>query len=47
MEKCDFCKEIAMYDGKTKIGPWAFMCLKHFKEYGIGLGMGKGQEIKK
>lgn len=32
---CDFCKLPAKYDGKTKLGPWAFMCEKHFKQLGF------------
>ena len=35
IRKCDFCKDAAMYDGKTLLGPWAFMCETHFKEYGF------------
>jgi len=35
----------ATYDGKTNIGPWANMCDAHFKEYGTGLGLGKGQAL--
>jgi hypothetical protein len=45
---CDFCigHEPAKYDGKTIHGPWANMCERHFKKYGIGLGTGLGQELK-
>lgn len=35
----------AHYDGKTQMGPWGFMCEKHFKEHGVGLGLGLGQRI--
>ena len=49
---CDFCKQnsliayqAAHYDGKTKMGPWAYMCKEHFKQYGIGLGLGRGQKL--
>lgn len=36
---CDFCCEVkvtrpALYDGKTKLGPWANMCDFHLKMYG-------------
>lgn len=31
---CDFCKEQARYDGKTTMGPWAYMCEKHYNLYG-------------
>jgi hypothetical protein len=43
INKCDFCGSAAKYDGKTRMGPWAGMCAKHFKEYGVGLGLGRGQ----
>jgi hypothetical protein len=45
--RCDIrgCSNDAGYDGKTNLGPWAYMCEKHFKELGIGLGTGKGQKL--
>ena len=42
---CDFCGDMAKYDGRTKMGPWGYMCEPCFKEYGIGLGLGRGQEL--
>lgn len=45
MPKCNFCKNPAIYDGKTKFGPWAYMCEHHFKEKGIRLGIGFGQKL--
>jgi len=52
LPQCDFCKQYprvmyqeARYDGKTKMGPWANMCREHFEQYGVGLGLGKGQEL--
>ena len=33
--KCDFCDEPAVYDSKTKMGPWANMCQVHFFRYGL------------
>lgn len=42
---CDFCNGEAKYDGKTKMGAWAYMCEECFKEYGIGLGYGIGQRL--
>lgn len=48
---CDICEAkghegvSAHYDGKTFLGPWANMCAKHFKSYGVGLGLGRGQEL--
>jgi hypothetical protein len=50
-KKCDFCKQNgvdrdAKYDGKVSIGTyWANMCQGHFELYGIGLGLGIGQEL--
>jgi hypothetical protein len=43
--KCDFCERPAIYDGKTTMSGWAYMCDEHFSTYGIGLGMGKGQVL--
>lgn len=52
LPQCNFCKQnpliqfqSAHYDGRTKMGPWAFMCREHFDQYGVGLGLGKGQEL--
>ena len=49
---CYFCEEEgeiekASYDGETIHGSWAYMCEKHFKEYGTELGIGKGQKLVK
>lgn len=48
---CDLCAqdgkiEPAAYDGKTTMGPWAFMCLAHWNQYGVGVGTGRGQKLK-
>ena len=45
LPKCDFCSATAQYDGKTRMGPWANMCPMHFRTYGIGLGLGRGQKL--
>lgn len=49
LPKCDFCGRIARYDGKVKGGEdrygWAYMCEGCFAIRGIGLGLGKGQEL--
>jgi len=46
LPKCDFCGRIARYDGRTKHhGCWAYMCEGCFAIRGIGLGLGKGQEL--
>lgn len=45
---CDLCfssRTPAVYDGKTKSGPWAYMCEPHFHQCGVGLGVGKGQRL--
>ena len=34
-------------DGKTRMGPWANMSPESFKQYGVGLGTGRGQKYKK
>jgi len=36
----------ATYDGKTKRGPWAYMCEECFADQGIGLGLGLGQRLE-
>jgi hypothetical protein len=45
---CDLCADgetIAVYDAKTIMGPWAYMCAYHFRFVGVGLGTGKGQRL--
>jgi hypothetical protein len=44
---CDFDPEHgdAAVEGKTAAGPWAYMCDGCFVEHGIGLGLGKGQQL--
>lgn len=46
---CDFCERPLkgfpkFYDAKTQLGPWALMCPDCYAHYGIGLGLGRGQE---
>ena len=44
--ECDLCRNAeAQFDGKTKMGWWAFMCLACYRKVGIGLGTGKGQRL--
>ena len=45
LPKCDFCDDTARYDGRTALGPSAYMCECHFRQYGVGLGLGKGQRL--
>lgn len=47
---CDLCTReglqvVAQYDGATRMGPWAYMCKTCFESYGVGLGLGLGQEL--
>lgn len=50
---CDLCvhwdfrrdPEKAAFDGRTTRGSWANMCPDHFRVYGTGLGLGKGQHL--
>lgn len=35
----------AAYDGKTTMGPWAYMCEVHHMNYGCGVGTGRGQKL--
>lgn len=49
-KNCDFCKKECAHiliDGKTIYGPWAVMCHECYNEYGVGLGVGKGQLYEK
>lgn len=36
----------ATVDGKTRQGPWAYMCEECFARYGVGLGQGRGQRLR-
>lgn len=43
---CSFHPDVpAEYDGKTKSGPWAYMCQACFVRVGVGLGLGRGQTL--
>lgn len=51
MAKCDFCTDKkdfetgTVYDAKIHNGQWAYMCERHWQEYGCGkLGVGFGQK---
>jgi hypothetical protein len=49
-ELCDTCSKPLvklMYDAKTVMGPWGNICSMCFKQYGTGLGTGKGQKYEK
>lgn len=45
MSKVDVPARRAIADGKTTMGPWAYMCEDHFTALGTGLGLGVGQII--
>ena len=41
---CDLCPNIvALVDGATLEGPWAYLCAICFMRQGVGLGPGRGQ----
>jgi hypothetical protein len=51
---CDICTQEgyqpprkARYDGATRMGPWAYMCTDHWRQYGHGTGVGVGQRLIK
>lgn len=46
---CDICKNdldrfSTFYDGRMMRGRWALMCLECWQYYGMGIGLGVGQE---
>lgn len=48
---CQFCKKQPasggiIIDGRTRRGPWAWMCDQCHEQYGVGLGTGKGQKFE-
>ncbi len=46
LPECDFCAEPAAYDGRMRVGPWAYMCERHWEIHGVGqLGTGHGQRL--
>jgi len=49
IRNCDMCHQDppvpAYADGKTRSGPWANMCKPCFAWFGVGLGLGMGQEL--
>ncbi len=52
VENCDICRKILksdkyIIDGKTKKGPWAWMCADCFDENGVGIKWGTGQLYQK
>lgn len=52
LPRCDFCRQngqetTASYDFKTRQGPWAYGCERHWKQYRAEnrLGTGIGQRL--
>lgn len=46
LPNCDFCGQVANYDGQTILGSsWANMCQSCFETLGKGLGLGLGQRL--
>lgn len=47
--KCDFCASDLSnkphVDGKTRMGPWALMCVSCHRKHGVGFGTGRGQQF--
>jgi hypothetical protein len=46
-ELCDTPLVDKMVDGKTRMGPWALMCIPCHKKHGGHLGQGLGQQYEK
>lgn len=47
---CDICSQSgkntpAKYDALLNLGGWGNVCETHFRQFGTGLGLGKGQEL--
>lgn len=40
----DLRQHSTFYDAKTIYGHWALLCPRCFREIGLGLGLGRGQE---
>jgi hypothetical protein len=46
LPKCDLCDKTALYDARTKSGPWAYLCPDHWSSETYGqLGTGYGQKL--
>jgi len=46
LPQCDFHPErTAAYDGRTRLGPWAYLCASCYKKHGVGTGTGRGQRL--
>jgi hypothetical protein len=44
---CDLCADgtRAIYDAASRQGPWGYMCQRHYDQFGVGLGTGRGQRL--
>ena len=50
VKNCDICNTPLVgkiVDGKTRMGPWALMCVSCHELDGCGLGLGLGQKYEK
>lgn len=48
---CDICgRSLTLFptfiDGQTKFGVWGLICPECYRRFGVGLGLGKGQEYE-
>lgn len=44
--ECNMCGKERLsefVDGKTRLGPWANMCMPCYRKVGVGIGYGRGQ----
>ena len=46
VKKCDFCNKQAVVDGKTRMGPWAYMCPDHLQVYGYPVSLMNTKLVK-
>ena len=42
---CEYCLDRAEYYGDTTRGRKGNMCVRHFRQYGCGVGRGKGWHL--
>ena len=44
---CEYCLDRSEYVGETKFGARrVFMCARHFRQHGRGLGQGRSQRLR-
>jgi hypothetical protein len=42
---CEYCLDRAEYSGQTSFRKEAYMCARHFRQHGRGLGHGLGYRL--